>query len=776
MISASGNNLSSVSSVAALNSSSAATAHALGPSASISSTSIKALSDRSYEKRKAGAVEIEGIVKALLAEEKRVNSGSATESLSRIIRTLANDFIINQNSNKRKGGLIGLAAVAIGMGAEVDRVLNSILPPVLKCIDDPDARVRYYATESLYNILKVARSRIFPFFNSVFDVLCRLFTDVDPEVVHGAHVLDRLLKDLIPESEGFEVDTFIPLLQKYLKMTNPHIRQLLIGWITALDAVPDIDMIKRLPDFLDGLFNMLSDTNKEIQHAADTALNEFLLEVKETPNVNVIPCVPILVSQCQSSQNPNKLKSLSWILDFVDLTRDQLVPCASDLFGAVVRCVSDKNEEIQKLAQACNKSLRELIEKTNSRVQEANFVQIAKEQVQNHSNQIARIAGLDWLSMLLDKVPKQMDQHVDDLMPVLLASLSDPVDDVVLLTLGVLARVARNTNQSERILSDIMNLFAKDRDLLESRGSVIIRQMCVLLRPTTVYLILSEIIEKDTRDLPFLSLMVQTLNIILLTATELSELRRVLKDAAIDFKRKDEKLKKNDENDKVKSFLGLISSPIKKDQVQEENGMNTNSDDDNSNPDESPSEVFTMIFKAWCHNAVSALSLCLLGQSYPIASRVTMLFPELEVSVDMLVNLDKLIQLFESPIYLHVRMQLLATGEDFQPELLQCLNGILMLLPQQSTAFKILSSRLQAVTSMQLVLGNTLGPSNHISKTDYGSLSSRGRTSSFAISYYQQLVSHFIKIQNLHTEAKAAIVNDKSLLSKTKPLDLGGYR
>ncbi len=39
-------------------------------------------------------------------------------------------------------------------------------------------------------------------------------------------------------------------------------------------------MLDWLPDFLDGLFNMLSDQNREIRQAADSALAEFLRETK----------------------------------------------------------------------------------------------------------------------------------------------------------------------------------------------------------------------------------------------------------------------------------------------------------------------------------------------------------------------------------------------------------------------------------------------------------------------------------------------------------------
>ena len=33
------------------------------------------------------------------------------------------------------------------------------------------------------------------------------------------------------------------------------VRQFLIGWITHMDSVPDIELIDYLPEFLDGLFN-----------------------------------------------------------------------------------------------------------------------------------------------------------------------------------------------------------------------------------------------------------------------------------------------------------------------------------------------------------------------------------------------------------------------------------------------------------------------------------------------------------------------------------------
>ena len=84
------------------------------------------------------------------------------------------------------------------------------------------SRVRYYSCESLYNIAKIARGHILKYFNQIFDGLCKLFADGDVDVKNGANLLDRLIKDIVTESESFDVERFIPLLQ----VTNNARKQL----------------------------------------------------------------------------------------------------------------------------------------------------------------------------------------------------------------------------------------------------------------------------------------------------------------------------------------------------------------------------------------------------------------------------------------------------------------------------------------------------------------------------------------------------------------------
>ena len=66
----------------------------------------------------------------------------------------------------------------------------------------------------------------------------------------------------------------------------------------------------------------------------------------------------------------------------------------------------------------------------------------------------------------------------------------------------------------------------------------------------------------------------------------------------------------------------------------------------------------------------------------------------------MLVQLDRLVHLLETPAFTFLRLQLLRPQQ--HPFLLRCMYAILMLLPQ-SSAFKILHTRLNSVPTLALL-------------------------------------------------------------------------
>lgn len=70
-------------------------------------------------------------------------------------------------------------------------------------------------------------------------------------------------------------------------------------------------------------------------------------------------------------------------------------------------------------------------------------------------------------------------------------------------------------------------------------------------------------------------------------------------------------------------------------------------------------------------------------------------------------QLDRLVQLLETPMYTALRLQLLQPGQ--HPDLVRCMYGLLMLLPQ-SDAFKMLHARLHSVPTLALLQLEVEGP------------------------------------------------------------------
>ncbi|KAK7348916.1 hypothetical protein VNO80_23689 [Phaseolus coccineus] len=601
---------------------------------------LRNLADKLYEKRKNAALEVEGIVKQL------ASSGDHDRIIA-VINLLTNEFTYSPQANHRKGGLISLAAATVGLTTEAAQHLELIVPPVLNSFADQDSRVRYYACEALYNIAKVVRGDFIIFFNQIFDALCKLSADSDANVQSAAHLLDRLVKDIVTESDQFSIEEFIPLLRERMNVLNPYVRQFLVGWITVLDSVPDIDMLGFLPDFLDGLFNMLSDSSHEIRQQADSALSEFLQEIKNSPSVDYGRMAEILVQRAGSPDEFTRLTAMTWINEFVKLGGDQLVPYYADILGAILPCISDREDKIRVVARETNEELRAIKADPAEAFDVGAILSIARRQLSNEW-EATRIEALHWISTLLSRHRSEVLIFLNDIFDTLLKALSDSSDEVVLLVLDVHACIAKDPLHFRQLVVFLVHNFQLDNSLLEKRGALIIRRLCVLLNAERVYRELSTILEGES-DLDFASIMVQALNLILLTSSELSEIRDLLKQSLV--------------------------TPAGKD-------------------------LYDSLYASWCHSPMAIISLCFLAQTYQHASAVIQSLVEEDINVKLLVQLDRLIRLMETPIFAYLRLQLLEPGRYIW--LFKALYGLLMLLPQQSAAFKILKTRLKAVPSYSI--------------------------------------------------------------------------
>ncbi|KAK1918267.1 hypothetical protein P3342_000987 [Pyrenophora teres f. teres] len=783
----------------------------------------KALNDKLYDKRKSGALELEGLIRDALAAQDH-------DRIARIVHQLCHEYAYAVHQpHARNGGLIGLAAASIALGPEVARYLEEIVPPVLACFSDQDARVRYYACESMYNIAKVAKGEILVYFNHVFDALCKMAADSELSVKNGAELLDRLIKDIVSESAAsyvsvlhtspdqqdpddephpyaFSLERFLPLLEERINVLNPFTRSFLVGWITLLDSIPDLELIAHLPRFLGGLFKFLSDSNTDVYTMTQAALDRFLSEIKKiarikkgiadskrsnskderrhsadslhsaseatdttpmepldsmddrndmsgesasvsedsdksvTGDENWLPgqdvhvdhpkILEILVDflvpppDTDDEQTEIVLTALRWIDNLFDICPEDIMPFVPSLLSHVLPRMSHEVDTVRKAAVKVNAALMDYIlslsddnrprdgagsgqiqlppslselgkELTGTQRRDSNLSgRLLKAVIRDQANkaesldgkatrsstpaeadergpsprpipeldyqaavsaltlqflnehEATRVAAIAWLIMLHRMAPGRILTVDDGTFPALLKTLSDPSDAVVTRDLLLLSQISLHSDDTyfTSFMVNLLKLFCTDRRLLETRGNLIIRQLCLTLSAERIYRTMADCLAKD-EDVEFASIMVQNLNNNLITAPELADLRRRLR---------------NLDNRDGQSF-------------------------------------FVTLFKAWCHNAVATFSLCLLAQAYEQAYHLLQVFADLEMTVNMLIQIDKLVQLLESPVFTYLRMQLLEPER--YPHLYKCMYGLLMLLPQ-SSAFAALKNRLNSVSAI----------------------------------------------------------------------------
>lgn len=574
-------------------------------------------------------------------------------------------------------------------------------------------------------------------------------------VKNGAELLDRLIKDIVSESaatyvsvlhtspneiesstdddvdqRAFKLPQFITILKERIHVLNPFTRTFLVSWITLLDSIPDLELISFLPSFLGGLLKFLSDVNQDVHTTTKVALDRFLLEIrkvasikrditftsrkspasvqrplssdtktsaKSDPNVAIkdaydsadeavdddsqleeeyipgqdvqvdyVRILDILLSfLSDTSEEEIQTTTLGWIEQFFDICPDDINSFVPRLLSQVLPALSHHVEKVRQAANRVNDALTTYImslpeeplnesetdvQPNRGRAPTASFdyeaaVHALTLQFLNE-HEASRVAAISWLIMLHRKSPRKILAIHEGTFPALLKTLSDPSQAVVTRDLLLLSQICKNSDDSyfTVFMVSLLKLFCTDRKLLETRGNLIIRQLCMNLSAERIYRTLADCLERD-EDLEFASIMVQNLNNNLITAPELAELRKRLR---------------NLDTKEGQTF-------------------------------------FITLFKSWCHNAVATFSLCLLAQAYEQAYHLLQIFTDLEMTVNMLIQIDKLVQLLESPVFTYLRLQLLEPER--YPHLYKCMYGVLMLLPQ-SSAFAALKNRLNSVSAI----------------------------------------------------------------------------
>ena len=618
---------------------------------------LRLLTDKSTEKRKAGANELQVLIKT----EADANNAPL---IAGQIAFCKQELVDSHSDSSRKGGLLAFSAIAVGMSSNPNcaNLFHYLLKPVVTCFRDIDPRIRYAAVESMYNIARVCRQQVLHHFNDIFRGMIELFADVDNDVRRAAQQLDSILKSIVVETEAdkdhFNSQAFMEMTYEMIRtVRNPSVQQMLVSWLSALDSIPSFDMLQYLPKFLEGLFCMLSSQSKDVKHSVYNQLKDFLDNVKEKipeKKVDMNSIIMTLVSLSANSDTFVRSVALNWIYELLNVAGIELVQQYSNMLRAIVRCLSDKERDIVEMAGKTNQHLLLYVEnicKYDS-VNTLNFQDIMgvlMDYIDDESN-VTREAVMDWVLRLQLYSPSAINDSLESILVTLTARLSDPQETVIQQTLKVLCMVSKYEGYFSKVVQAVVTMFQVKDTTMETSGKQIIIMLCERLGTEQVYSTFAEILHSHG-NLPFARKLIELLDLILLTEAPLEHIRERLKCC---FENEDLEYK----------------------------------------------EFFQSLFKTWCLNPASSLNLCLLVQAYKLAYDILLVLSKTAITVEIISQLARLVQLLESPIFTHLRMQVLEHAK--HPYLLRALYGLLMMLPQ-SRAYTTLDNRLRAVAMMQQV-------------------------------------------------------------------------
>ncbi|EXF77227.1 hypothetical protein CFIO01_04032 [Colletotrichum fioriniae PJ7] len=661
----------------------------------------RALNDKLYDKRKVGALELERVIRELVVtrDYPRVQA---------ILEQLCNEFAYAVHQpHARNGGLIGLAAAAIALGHELPRYLEKIVPPVLACFTDQDARVRYYACEAMYNIAKLG-------------------ADSELSVKNGAELLDRLIKDIVSESaasyvsvlEGeldqqelsdkdeleeraapptaFSLRRFIPLLQERIWVINPFTRQFLVGWITLLDSIPDLELVTFLPDFLGGLLRFLSDPNRDVHVATRACLDKFLSEIKRISRIKKG------IAESKKSREGGKRKRE----ESVDSGSLQIGPEEGDEVDSQSDDDDSSGEEDWVPGQDVQINYRKILE-------------ILTATLDSPLEEDSLLESLRWIVEFLDICPEEVLPFTPKVLAHMLPAMASGVESIR----QAAARVNAGLMDYVVSLSDEPEIGGTSQSM--SRIPISDLDYAAAVNALTL-LFLNDHEATRVAALTWLIMLHRKAprKVLAFNDGTFPALLKTLSDPAETVVTKDlqllSQISRNSEDDYFSNFMVNLLQLFATDRklletrgnliirqlcvsLSAERIYRTLADCIEKEEDVEFASImdgqtfFVALFRSWCHNAVATFSLCLLAQAYEQAYNLLQIFAELEMTVNILIQIDKLVQLIESPVFTYLRLQLLEP-EKF-PHLYKCLYGLLMLLPQ-SSAFAALKNRLNAVSSI----------------------------------------------------------------------------
>ena len=95
---------------------------------------------------------------------------------------LKSDFLKSPTTTNRIGGLVAYGSIALELDKDIADFIPDFIDALLPCVGDSDAKVRYYSSEAIYNLVKSIREKVVNYLERFFYILSFLFSDADTDV------------------------------------------------------------------------------------------------------------------------------------------------------------------------------------------------------------------------------------------------------------------------------------------------------------------------------------------------------------------------------------------------------------------------------------------------------------------------------------------------------------------------------------------------------------------------------------------------------------------
>ncbi len=521
-------------------------------------------------------------------------------------------------------------------------LINKIMENLEFNLKDNDPKIVSLTAEVLYKIMNGFKDYVLFNFEKFLNCLLTLVTVNDQEIKAITQNLESSLKSVINFSfqgqlpEDFNLLDFYKVILNQINLKHPNIKCCIVSWINFINQIPDIKLIKYLHYFLGDLLNMLEIENENVKNATQECLKDFYNELESEFGTisyeNEVKILEILIEKCQLKHSEIKLTSFKWILMFLkkyiqiskfkiqapikkpsnpklttmfsgisdynenDKSDDLSLasfPSGSEierkypfyLFGQILDIIlkssnisskeKDKKEkkileEIEKIANESNNTLLNIIEYYNENNGNLTlFEEILVKYFENEETIILKIV-FKWIEKLYNKFHENAFVSFDDFMEKFTFILANKNNEIFKEAINIICNIIKDKEKNLNIIiSKIINTFQKKIDLIDKRGTDIFTILCSTLRVDIIFLTFATVL-LEMKDSEYIGRIINRLNIFLIKSDITEDLRNVCK-----------KVKNsNDRKDKI---------------------------------------FFEKIFRTWCINPVSVLTLCLIAENFELS-------------------------------------------------------------------------------------------------------------------------------------------------------------